>query len=78
MKLSGFGEKFAGHSGIVQLMDDLGKAMAENKEMLMLGGGNPSHIPEVQKLQRPRRRSQIPHSTGRSVEKGIRLGSQRC
>ena len=36
MKLSGFGEKFAGHSGIVQLMDDLGKAMAENKEMLIL------------------------------------------
>lgn len=50
MKLSAFGDKFAGHSGIVQLMDDLGKAMAENKEMLMLGGGNPSHIPEIQKI----------------------------
>ena len=50
MKLSEFGERFAGHSGIVQLMDDLGKAMSENKDMLMLGGGNPAHIPEVQNV----------------------------
>ena len=48
MKLSNFGERFAGHSGIVQLMDDLGNAMSENPDMLMLGGGNPAHIPEVQ------------------------------
>lgn len=48
MRLSKFGQKFSGHSGIVQLMDDLGKAMAESDDMLMLGGGNPSHIPEVQ------------------------------
>lgn len=50
MKLSNFGEKFVGHSGIVQLMDDLGKAMSENPDMLMLGGGNPAHIPEVQEI----------------------------
>ena len=50
MKLSKFGERFAGHSGIVQLMDDLGKAMSENPDMLMLGGGNPAHIPDVQKV----------------------------
>ena len=50
MRLSRFGQKFSGHSGIVQLMDDLGKAMAESDDMLMLGGGNPSHIPEVQKI----------------------------
>ena len=50
MRLSAFGQKFSGHSGIVQLMDDLGKAMAENDNMLMLGGGNPSHIPEVQEI----------------------------
>jgi valine--pyruvate aminotransferase len=50
VKLSKFGQKFSGHSGIVQLMDDLGKAMAENKDMLMLGGGNPSHIAEVQEI----------------------------
>jgi valine--pyruvate aminotransferase len=33
-------------------MDDLGKAMAGNSRMLMLGGGNPAHIPEVQALFR--------------------------
>lgn len=31
-------------------MDDLGKAMSENPDMLMLGGGNPAHIPEVQAI----------------------------
>jgi valine--pyruvate aminotransferase len=48
MKLSEFGEKFTQHSGIVELMDDLGEALASNRPMIMLGGGNPSHIPEVQ------------------------------
>ena len=38
------------NSGIVQLMEDLGYALSENKDMLMLGGGNPSHIPEVQQF----------------------------
>jgi valine--pyruvate aminotransferase len=31
-------------------MDDLGNAMSENPDMLMLGGGNPAHIPEVQEI----------------------------
>ena len=35
-------------SGISQLMDDLGKAMAGESRMRMLGGGNPAHIPAVQ------------------------------
>lgn len=47
MKLSKFGEKFTRKAGITQLMDDLGAAMAKG-DMLMLGGGNPAHIPEVQ------------------------------
>ena len=50
MKLSKFGSRFSGHSGIVQLMDDLGNAMSENPDMLMLGGGNPAHIPAVQEV----------------------------
>lgn len=50
MKLSKFGNRFSGHSGIVQLMDDLGNAMSENPDMLMLGGGNPAHIPAVQEV----------------------------
>ena len=47
MNLSKFGEKFTRKAGITELMDDLGAAMA-NGDMLMLGGGNPAHIPEVQ------------------------------
>lgn len=35
-------------------MDDLGNAMAGDKEMLMMGGGNPSQIPEVQTYLRQR------------------------
>lgn len=50
MQLSEFGRKFTTTSGILQLMDDLGRAMAGHKKMLMLGGGNPSHIPEVEAL----------------------------
>ncbi len=38
------------NSGIVQLMDDLGNALSTNRDMLMMGGGNPSHIPEVQQF----------------------------
>ncbi len=56
MNLSKFGEKFTGNSGILQLMDDLGNAAAENENVIMLGGGNPSHIPEIQIYFRERMR----------------------
>ncbi|MEN7973195.1 MAG: valine--pyruvate transaminase, partial [Verrucomicrobiota bacterium] len=46
-------EKFTRKAGITQLMDDLGSAMAKG-DMLMLGGGNPAHIPEVQQRFRER------------------------
>ena len=48
MKLSRFAQRFSEHSGIILLMDDLGEAMAGEQDVLMLGGGNPAHIPEVQ------------------------------
>lgn len=74
---SQFGEEFTNDSGILRLMDELGKAMAgaQAKEqgsggakeslpvsnlqspispMLMLGGGNPSHIPAMQARLRQR------------------------
>ncbi len=54
MKLSRFGESFGSAAGIVQLMDDLGEAMSVNRNMLMLGGGNPGAIPEVQARFRER------------------------
>jgi valine--pyruvate aminotransferase len=47
MKLSRFGDKFCGPSGIVTLMGDLGNALRENPDIVMMGGGNPARIPEV-------------------------------
>ena len=52
MKISRFGRKITGISGIGQLMDDLGSTVAGGRDIMMLGGGNPAHIPEVQKIFR--------------------------
>ncbi len=52
MNFSKFASRFNSQSGIVQLMDDLGNAMSGNTDALMLGGGNPSHIPGVQQYFR--------------------------
>jgi valine--pyruvate aminotransferase len=52
VKVSKFAKKIAIASGIGQLMDDLGNALMESQEMLMLGGGNPAHIPRVQQYFR--------------------------
>ncbi|MCB1235554.1 MAG: valine--pyruvate transaminase [Verrucomicrobiae bacterium] len=50
-----FAESLTRHSGILELMDDLGEAMTTGRgEMLMMGGGNPGHIPEMQALWRGR------------------------
>ena len=54
MQLSDFGRRFASEIGIGELMDDLGNALSGDRRMLMLGGGNPAHIPAVQKLFRER------------------------
>lgn len=48
MKLSAFGTKFSGESGIVELMDDLGSALNDNPDMIFMGGGNPGRLPEVE------------------------------
>lgn len=50
MELSAFGTKFAGASGIVELMDDLGSALVENPDMVMMGGGNPGRLQEAEKV----------------------------
>lgn len=48
MNLSTFGSKFTRPNGISQLMDDLGNAKnSKNPNIIMLGGGNPAVIPEV-------------------------------
>jgi valine--pyruvate aminotransferase len=48
LKLSSFGEKFASDSGIVGLMDDLGNALRDNPDMIMMGGGNPGRLPPME------------------------------
>ncbi len=50
MKFSKFGEKFAGESGIVELMDDLGSALNENPDMIFMGGGNPGRLQQVESI----------------------------
>ena len=52
LNLSSFGQKISTVSGIGQLMEDLGVALSQGRDMLMLGGGNPAHIPAVQKYFR--------------------------
>ncbi|MDA8746331.1 valine--pyruvate transaminase [Rubripirellula amarantea] len=55
-QFSEVGQRLSGHSGIVELMDDLGAALtgAGSSEMRMLGGGNPAHVPPVLAVWRER------------------------
>jgi valine--pyruvate aminotransferase len=54
VEFSKFGKKFGANSGITSLMDDLGEALSGESEMIMMGGGNPAHIPEVQEAFKAR------------------------
>ncbi|MSR08155.1 MAG: valine--pyruvate transaminase [Gammaproteobacteria bacterium] len=54
MKFSCFGQRFTRPAGAVELMTDLGAAMAAAVPPLMLGGGNPAHIPEMLAVFRER------------------------
>jgi valine--pyruvate aminotransferase len=56
MKLSRFGKRFTRRTGARELMDDLGAAMAAETPAMMLGGGNPAHIPAVLELMAERLR----------------------
>ncbi len=53
-ELSAFGKNLCEGSGIGELMDDLGIALAKGGDVKMLGGGQPAHIPEVDALWRQR------------------------
>lgn len=53
MKKSKFGEKFTSNAGILSLMDDLGNAMANaSDDLVMMGGGNPGIIEPFQEMMR--------------------------
>jgi len=50
-----FAGRLTARSGIVELMDDLGEALALGQGRLcMMGGGTPAHIPELQAIWRER------------------------
>lgn len=51
MQFSEFGLRFSRPTGARELMEDLGAAMADG-DALMLGGGNPAYIPEMEQVLR--------------------------
>ena len=63
---SDFGEKLAGRSGILQLMDDLGKPLPAGIPAYRLGGGNPARIPAVETAYRRSMQNML--SDGESFE----------
>ena len=57
MRFSALGERLSGGSGIEHLMDDLGHALSgAGPSPLMLGGGNPAHIPGMEAVWSARMR----------------------
>jgi len=54
LDLSVFGRRYARSTGILELMDDLGHAMSGDHPALMLGGGNPGRLAEVEAVFRRR------------------------
>lgn len=54
MTFSDFGEKLTSRSGILELMDDLGRPLPDGVKAYQMGGGNPARVPAVEKLWRER------------------------
>lgn len=54
MEYSKFGKKFGGDAGILSLMKDMGEAVAQGGDIVMMGGGNPGHIPAFQEKMQQR------------------------
>jgi valine--pyruvate aminotransferase len=53
-RFSRVGQKLTRRAGIGVLMEELGRAVSSRPDMLMLGGGNPAAVPELQKMWRRR------------------------
>ena len=51
---SKFGQRFTRPTGALELMEDLGVAMGGGHSTLLLGGGNPGRVPEVQAIFKQR------------------------
>ncbi len=69
MNWSKFGKKLTSRSGILELMDDLGKTMQSPGEKYMLGGGNPASIPAMNAVWRKRMEEILANSD--EFERGI-------
>ena len=54
MEFSDFGKKLTSRSGILLLMDDLGKPLRKGLKPYPLGGGNPARVEAVEKVYRDR------------------------
>ena len=48
MRFSSFSNMLSPDDGVLQLMEDLGEALRSKSDTMMLGGGNPAFIPEMQ------------------------------
>ncbi|MDB4673715.1 hypothetical protein OAF27_02760 [Verrucomicrobiales bacterium] len=71
MNLSPVGQRLAHKSGILELMDDLGNALASDPSMRMLGGGNPAAIPAVQKIWRDRIGALLTEDGGSGLDRAL-------
>jgi valine--pyruvate aminotransferase len=71
VKLSAFGEKFSGESGIVELMDDLSSALRDNPDMIFMGGGNPGRVPAVEAVFQQRLEAILANSAARHSLFGV-------
>lgn len=59
MQLSDFGKKLTERSGILELMDDLGRPLKDGIKTYPLGGGNPARIEEVSLMYEKRLKEMI-------------------
>ncbi len=58
------GGQLTADSGIVELMDDLGHALAGGSDIKMLGGGQPAQIPEMNSIWRRRMEELLEEADG--------------
>lgn len=54
MNLSEFGARYSGRTGVIDLMEDLGRALTGGERLEMLGAGNPARIAQIEALWRRR------------------------
>lgn len=69
MIFSSFGTKLTAESGILRLMDDLGRPLPEGVKTCRLGGGNPARVPAVENAYRRAMERLLSH--GDEFEKAI-------